>query len=89
MSIQNIHSERRVMATVDEKRERNIRAYQRYAQLRDSKEYTDYRVCQMTGIATPTLTCWKAGEYMPKADKLLQIARLLGVPLEYLLGEET
>lgn len=59
--------------------------YKKYAALRDKKGVTDYEVAKQTGVATSTLTNWKAGRYTPKADKLLKIARYFGVPLEDLL----
>ena len=34
---------------------------------------TPYRVCKDTGITTATISNWKAGRYVPKADKLQKI----------------
>lgn len=62
--------------------------YTRYAEFRDSKGFTDYRVSEITGIARSTFSDWKAGRYKPKADKLLKIARALDVPVESLIDEE-
>lgn len=63
--------------------------YERYAQLRDERGLTDYAVAKETGVATATLSCWKAGEYKPKTDKLLALARFFGVPIEYFLESGT
>lgn len=51
---------------------------------------TPYRVCKDTGITTATISNWKAGRYVPKADKLQKIADYFGVTLEYLMnGKDT
>ena len=47
---------------------------------------TPYRVCKDTGITTATISNWKAGRYVPKADKLQKIADYLGVSIEYLMN---
>lgn len=60
--------------------------YSVYAKLRDEKGMTDYSVAKDASIATATLTNWKQEKYTPKADKLLQIAKVLDVPLEMLLS---
>lgn len=59
--------------------------YSRYAELRDSKGLTDYRVAQETGISTATLSSWKLGRYTPKAEKLVKLAEFFGVPVTYFL----
>lgn len=63
--------------------------YSVFARLCAEKRITPYRVSVETGIATATLTEWKKhfdtnGEsgYVPKADKVLLIANLFGVPIE-------
>lgn len=50
---------------------------------------TAWKVSKETGISTVTLTNWKKGNYVPKADKLQKIADYFGVSLEYLMtGKE-
>lgn len=50
---------------------------------------TAYQVSKTTGIAQSTLSDWKSGKSVPKADKLQKIADFFGVPVEYLMtGEE-
>ena len=61
--------------------------YKTYAQLRDERGMTDYRVCQETGIASATLSAWKAGQYTPKIDKLMKIAKLFNVTVTDLLED--
>lgn len=47
---------------------------------------TVYKVSKATGIAPSTLSDWKNGKSVPKADKIKLIADYFGVPMEYLLG---
>lgn len=61
--------------------------YKKYAELRDKKGVTDYRVSSETGVSTATLSSWKNGVYTPKADKLLLLANYFGVPVTYFLEE--
>ncbi len=61
--------------------------YAKYAELRDKKGVTDYRVAKDVGISNVTLSAWKNGTYKPKADKMLKIANYFGVPLEYFLED--
>lgn len=62
--------------------------YQKYAELRDKAQLTDYEIAKNTGISTATLTNWKYGRYTPKVDKIMKIADYLGVPLEELLKSD-
>lgn len=62
--------------------------YEVYAKLRDAKGLTDYAVGKATGIASSSMSDWKAGRSNPKVDKLFRIARLLGVTIEDLMTEE-
>lgn len=61
--------------------------YKKYAELRDKKKLTDYRVAADTGISTATLSNWKFGNYTPKFDKLLILAKYFDVPVEYFAEE--
>ena len=63
--------------------------YSKYAQLRDERGYSDYRVSKETDIAASTISDWKSGISVPKSDKLLLIARLFGVPMEALFEVTT
>lgn len=63
--------------------------YEIFERLCREKGVTPYRVCKDTGLTTATLSNWKAGRYVPKADKMQIIADYFGVSLEYLMsGEE-
>lgn len=61
--------------------------YERYAKIREIKGFTDYKVANLTGIGTPTISNWKKGKYQPKDDKMKKIAEVLEVSLEYLKGD--
>ena len=59
--------------------------YGRYVALREKKGVTDYRVAVET---KSTFSDWKSGRSVPKADKLLSLAKYFDVPVEYFLEEE-
>lgn len=59
--------------------------YEKFAELLREHKITAYKVAKDTGIATATLTNWKQGKYIPKADKLLILANYFGVTIEYFL----
>lgn len=61
--------------------------YQKYAALRDERHMTDHQVAKELGFSSSTLYCWAKGQYTPKLDKLLAIAKLFNVSIEALLGE--
>ena len=50
--------------------------YEKYAEIRDSKGYTDGKVAQLCGFGRSTFTDWKSGRSMPKIDKMQKIADL-------------
>lgn len=63
--------------------------YKNFEKLCASRGVTPYRVCKETKITTATISNWKAGRYVPKADKMQKIADYFGVSLEYLMtGKE-
>lgn len=62
--------------------------YERYCRLRDLKGMTDAQVAREAGVSKPTLSDWKAGRSMPKAEKLKKIADLFEVTLDYLQNGE-
>lgn len=66
----------------------DVNLYQKYAELRDKANVTDYEIAKNTGVSTATLTNWKYGRYIPKVDKLMKIANYFDVPLEELIKEE-
>lgn len=63
--------------------------YEIFAKLMKANGCTAYQVSKTTGIAQSTLSDWKSGKSVPKADKLQKIDDFFGVPVEYLMtGEE-
>ena len=57
-----------------------------YDKLREARGITDYAVAKATGLSTATISNWKGGKYMPKADKLLKIANYFGVDIGYFIS---
>lgn len=62
--------------------------YQVYAQYRDSKGFTDYKVAKELGLSRATISAWKHGKYKPKIETLLRIANLLNFPIEELYTDK-
>lgn len=60
--------------------------YEKYVELRDSKNLTDYRVSEDTGITKSTFSDWKSGRSKPKGDKLKILADYFGVSVDYFLS---
>ncbi|MSA01098.1 helix-turn-helix domain-containing protein [Lactonifactor sp. BIOML-A3] len=61
--------------------------YKKFAELLEKTNKTAYQVSRDTGVSTATLTNWKYGRYVPKADKLKLLADYFGVSIEYFLEE--
>lgn len=59
--------------------------YEKYAAIRDKKKMTDYEVGKVTGIGRSTFSDWKSGRSKPKTEKLVKIAKALGVSIEKLI----
>ena len=63
--------------------------YEIYQRLLDKKGVKNSDVARSTGISNMTLSDWKRGKSVPKADKMQKIAEFLNVSVDYLLtGEE-
>lgn len=60
--------------------------YEIFEKLCKENGVTPYKVCKETGLTTATISNWKAGRYIPKADKLKKIADYFGVTLDYLMA---
>ena len=61
--------------------------YERFQSLLEKNNVTAYQVSKVTGIAQSTLSGWKTGRSIPKADKLKTIAEHFGVTIDYFLKE--
>lgn len=60
--------------------------YSRYKNLILEKGYTSYFIAKNTGISQAVFSDWKKGYSVPKLDKIQKIAELLGVTVDYLIG---
>lgn len=61
-------------------------SYERYVKIRNSKHLRDSDIAKSTGIPQSTFSDWKKGKSMPKVDKMLKIADVLGVDYQELAG---
>ncbi len=61
-----------------------MEAYARFLNILNKKEITPYKLSQLTGIATSTLSDWKNGKSMPKQDKMQKIADVLDTTVDYI-----
>ena len=59
--------------------------YENYERLRDQKGLNNAQVAVSASIPMSTIYDWAAGRYMPKADKLMAIAKVLDTTLDELL----
>lgn len=64
--------------------------YEIFAELCRLRGVSAYQVSKATGVSTATLSEWKKGKYLPKADKIAAIAAYFNVTEEYLrTGKDT
>ncbi len=61
--------------------------YKKFEELCEKKKVTPYQVSISTGVSTATLTSWKKGEYTPKVDKILAIAKFFDVSIDFFIKE--
>lgn len=59
--------------------------YEIYQILLDEKGLKNADVARATGISNMTLSDWKRGKSVPKADKMQKIAEYLNVSVDYLM----
>ena len=62
--------------------------YEIYQRLLDEKGLKNADVARATGISNMTLSDWKRGKTVPKADKMQKIAEYLNVSVDYLIAEK-
>lgn len=58
--------------------------YEIYCKLRDEKGLKDAEIAKKAGVTRSTFSDWKNGRSTPKHEKLIKIADVLGVTIEYL-----
>lgn len=56
---------------------------------RESKNLTQQYIANELGISRTSVAMWEAGEAMPRADKLPELARILGCTIDELFAEES
>ena len=61
---------------------------ERLKQLRIKSKLTQYEVEELTGINRSTLSLYELGIRVPTIDKLMKLALLYGVSIDYLCGIE-
>lgn len=59
----------------------------RYVEIKNSKKMKDADVARSAGIPQSTFSDWKKGKSMPKVDKMMKIAKALGVDYSELAGD--
>lgn len=62
--------------------------YQKYEELRDTMNVTDYQVAKDTGVTKSTFTDWKTGRSRPKIDKIARIAEFFNVSINFFVSEK-
>lgn len=70
------------------KEKKILASYERFRNLLEDRDVRANKVSKATGIASATLSDWKAGRYQPKINKLMLIAKFFDVPIEYFLTDE-
>lgn len=61
---------------------------ERLKQLRIKSKLTQYEVEELTGINRSTLSLYELGIRVPTIDKLMKLALLYGLSIDYLCGIE-
>ncbi len=60
--------------------------YTKYAELRDKKGLTDYKVAQVSGLPMSMFSDWKSGRSTPKVNRLNKVSKVLDCSILDLLG---
>lgn len=61
--------------------------YNKYLQMKDMLNLTDFDVSKKTGIPQTTISSWKQNENIPKVDNLLKLADTFNLRIEYFFSE--
>ena len=56
--------------------------------LREKAGLTQMQVSKTLGVPQPTIACWETGRAKPRADKLPQLAKVLGCTVDELLASD-
>lgn len=60
----------------------------RLAELRKAAGYTQKYVALELGVKAPSVCAWEKGDGNPKQENLIALAKLYGVSVDYLLGND-
>lgn len=60
--------------------------WERYNELKQEKNITDYGIAQKLHIGTSYTTNWKKKKYLPSIINLMDLSEIFKVSLDYLLG---
>jgi transcriptional regulator with XRE-family HTH domain len=64
------------------------KSYSEFEKLISEMDVTPYRVANDLGFSPMTLSDWKNGKSKPKTDKMIKIAKYLGVDVAVFLDDE-
>lgn len=62
--------------------------YDKYSEYRDRKGLSNYKVSLLTGIPRTTFCAWGSGEYEPKLNTLLRLAKVLKIPPREIVSKD-
>lgn len=54
--------------------------------LRTEKGLSQERLAELLNVSRQTISRWESGETLPSADNLMRLSRVLGVSVDYLMG---
>ena len=57
--------------------------------VRESKNLTQQYIANELGISRSSAAMWETGEAMPRADRLPELAKILGCTIDELFAEES
>ena len=57
--------------------------------VRESKNLTQQYIANELGISRTSVAMWETGEAMPRADRLPELAKILGCTIDELFAEES
>ena len=57
--------------------------------VRESKNLTQQYIANELGISRSSVAMWETGEAMPRADRLPELAKILGCTIDELFAEES
>ena len=62
---------------------------ERLRELRERKGLTQTELAKRLGVGRTTVTLWERGDNHPRIDMLVDLAKILGVKVDYLLRPKT